>query len=459
MNGLAARLKATDKDGTNMIRPDTTNQISLCDSRGFRAKERRFFRIGSLLIVASLVAGCHGDPNVRKQKYLESGKRYSAEGKYNEAVIQFANALKDDKAYPDAHLELARAYLHLGRFGPAYSEFMRTVTLQPSNAQARVELGNLLLAAGKIDSAQEQANAAMNLQPDNPDLYALLAGLSLKRGQKPEALAQIQRAIALDPKRTAFHEDLALIQSGEPKNAATVERELKIAVDLDPKSVDPKLLLAGFYASKSRWAEAEATIREVIAANPKSSAPREALADLFIHEGDQARAEEVLRQASHDLAGDPKGEALLATYYAGTGQGDKAKSEFAAVASKYPKNLDVQEGYVRALLQVKDYGTAQPVVANLMKHNGRNPRVLALNGIVLLNEGKASDAVNALQSAARDYPKDPFIQFWLGRAEVAKGDLRSAEADFRRTAELAPSNLEALGELARIAGQTGDMGL
>ena len=69
------------------------------------------------LVTVALLAGCHGDPNVRKQKYLESGKRYSAEGKYREAAIQFSNALKIDKNYPDAHYELAQAYVHLNQFG------------------------------------------------------------------------------------------------------------------------------------------------------------------------------------------------------------------------------------------------------------------------------------------------------------------------------------------------------
>jgi Flp pilus assembly protein TadD len=248
-----------------------------------------------------------------------------------------------------------------------------------------------------------------------------------------------------------------LIQSGDPNNAASVEKELKISIELDPKSVDPRLLLAGFYASNGRVSEAETTIREAIAADPKSISARELLAETYLRQGKQADAEEVLRQASHDLRDDPKGVAILANYYVRTGQADKAKSEFAALAAKYPKNLGVQEGYVRALLQVKDYATARPVVAELMKHNGRNPQVLALNGILLLSEGKANDAVNALHSAARDYPSDPFIQFWLGRAQVAKGDTPAAIASFRRTAELTPSNLDALGELAQIAAQRGDM--
>ncbi len=79
---------------------------------------------------------------------------------------------------------------------------------------------------------------------------------------------------------------------------------------------------------------------------------------------------------------------MLADYYAGSGQIDKARAEFASLAQKYPKNLSVQEGYVRILLQVKDYATAQSVITELMKKNSKDPQVAVLNGIVLLNNGK-----------------------------------------------------------------------
>ena len=65
---------------------------------------------------------------------------------------------------------------------------------------------------------------------------------------------------------------------------------------------------------------------------------------------------------------------MLADYYAGTGQIDKARAEFANLAKKYPKSLSVQEGYVRILIQVKDYATAQSVVTELMKKNGKDPQ-------------------------------------------------------------------------------------
>src|SRR4051794_15506090 len=182
----------------------------------WRVRNRQRFLFGVVILIAvSLLAGCHRDPNVRKQKYLESGKRYSAQSKYKEAAIQFSNAIKIDKNFPDAHHELAQAYEHLGQFSAAYAELTRTVALQPANMKARIDLGNLLLAGGRIEDAVAQANAVMAAQPRNGDVHALLSSIAARRGQKDQALAQIQQAIERDPNRAAFHEQLALLQVGD----------------------------------------------------------------------------------------------------------------------------------------------------------------------------------------------------------------------------------------------------
>ena len=94
---------------------------------------QHFRRIGLLAAVVSaliplvFVAGCSRDPNVRKQKYLASGKRYEDAGKLKEAQIQFLNALKVDHNFGDAHYELAKIYLKSGSIKEGYGELMRTV--------------------------------------------------------------------------------------------------------------------------------------------------------------------------------------------------------------------------------------------------------------------------------------------------------------------------------------------
>jgi Tfp pilus assembly protein PilF len=82
-----------------------------------------------LLLVLGLtslfLAGCSRDPNIRKQKYYESGQRYFAKGKYREAVIQFSNAVQVDPRFGDAHYKLAQTYLKLQEWPRAWQELSR----------------------------------------------------------------------------------------------------------------------------------------------------------------------------------------------------------------------------------------------------------------------------------------------------------------------------------------------
>src|ERR1035441_5484056 len=121
----------------------------------WRLRNRRAaLGVVALFLSLALLSGCFRDPNVRKHKYLESGQKYSAQGKDREAAIQYANALKIDKNFAEAHYALAQSYLHMGALSAAFGELQRTVNLQPANSKARIDLGNMYLAGGTIDDAQ-----------------------------------------------------------------------------------------------------------------------------------------------------------------------------------------------------------------------------------------------------------------------------------------------------------------
>ena len=54
------------------------------------------------------------------------------QGKQQEAIIQYSNAIKIDKNYAAAHYDLAKAYMKLGAFAAGYQELQRTVALDPN---------------------------------------------------------------------------------------------------------------------------------------------------------------------------------------------------------------------------------------------------------------------------------------------------------------------------------------
>src|SRR3984957_9143430 len=79
------------------------------------AKEMKY-RSRNLLCAVVLLAGltlpvCHRNPQVAKQKYFDKGAQYFQQGKYNEAAIEFQNALQIDSNFADAHYQLALCYL------------------------------------------------------------------------------------------------------------------------------------------------------------------------------------------------------------------------------------------------------------------------------------------------------------------------------------------------------------
>src|ERR1700687_6189011 len=102
------------------------------------------YRVAAVCVLAATFTGCSRDPNVRKQKYLDSGEKYSAEGKYREASIQYLNGIQIDSGSAQPHYDLSQAYLKLRDTSRAFQELSRTVELAPDNYRAHTNLANLL---------------------------------------------------------------------------------------------------------------------------------------------------------------------------------------------------------------------------------------------------------------------------------------------------------------------------
>src|SRR5204862_7322588 len=115
-----------------------------------------YFRLFLILALMAIVfSGCSRDPNVRKQKYFESGQRYFEKGKYREAAIQYSNAVQVYPRFADAHYKLAQTYLKLQEWTRGYQELSRTLELQPVNYQAHIDIANLTIDGNDLNQAQD----------------------------------------------------------------------------------------------------------------------------------------------------------------------------------------------------------------------------------------------------------------------------------------------------------------
>ncbi|MGA9806818.1 MAG: tetratricopeptide repeat protein, partial [Candidatus Sulfotelmatobacter sp.] len=249
----------------------------------------RLFLVGFL--ITALFTGCSRDPNVRKQKFLESGDRYFDKGKYREAAIQYANALQVDSRFAQAHYKLGETYLKLGDGSRAVQELSRAVDLAPDNYPAHIDLANLWVVGSRNrdgsvnDEYLKQARVELDLlrekQPQNPSVFQAWADYYAVQNKLGEALHEMQKAIAADPNRSESYLNLAFLQL-RSNLADQAEANFKKAADLDPHAMNAQLALGGFYQSRNRMPEAEQQFKRAIQLAPKDPTPREALARLYM---------------------------------------------------------------------------------------------------------------------------------------------------------------------------------
>ena len=410
----------------------------------------------SLALITVLFAACSRDPNVRKQKYFQSGQRYFENGKYSEAAIEFVNALKIDPDYADAHYQLAESYIKTQQWPRAYQELVRTVELQPKNYPAHVEIAKLLIAMGSFPQAQEQTELLLQEWPNEPRTHFIDANLLAAEAHFPAAIQEIQKAIALDPSDWDLYLNLALMQTKNDQTDAA-ELNFKRAIELNPKAMNAHLMLASYYQSRGRFAEAEQQLRAGIQVDSKNPDPRAALARLYLAEDKKPEAEEFLRQAKRDFPDDSAGYRMLGDLYFVTGDLDNAITEYGALYQEHPKDLQVKKNYIELLILNNRVQEARQLDEEILKGNPNDDEALIYRGQLQIQRGDANAATTTLQTVVKNDPSNGLAHYHLGIGFEQLGNLETAESEYREGVRLRPDLADAQRALALLAMRKGDM--
>ena len=410
----------------------------------------------ALALIATLFVGCSHDPNVRKQKYVESGQRYFEKGQYREAAIQYKKAIEIDSGYADAHYRLSQALLKLQQWSPAYQELGRTIELQPENYPARIDLANLLIAGRDFKQAQEQTDLLLQRQPNNPQVHMAMANLLIGQENLPAATQEMQKAIALGPNNWDFYLDLALLQikANQPDAA---EANFKKAVEVNPKAMQAQLALGSYYQSRSRFPEAEQQFRHAMEIDPKDPNPAAALARLYVSRGRRAEAEEFIKQVKKRFPDDAIGYRMLGDFYFAIGDLDKSTAEYAVLYRDHPKDMQVQKNYVQLLILKNRLDEASKLNDAILAASANDNEALIYRGQIQIRAGHPSDAAQTLENALKNDPDNGVAHYHLGIALDQLANPERALEEWRAAVRLRPDLIEAQRALATAAMRQGDM--
>lgn len=401
-----------------------------------------------------LLAACYTNLNGRKLSYLNDGNRYFNSGKYQEAIIEFRNAIRIDRRFEEAHHQLAKAYLMLADISGARRELQTTVDLDPNNLEAKLQLANVLVAAHEYGEAQHLAGDVIAADPGNVQAYETLGASYIGTHDLPNAIRTFQTAIKIAPQRLNDYLSLAeiYISAGRPGEAEGIFRG---AVNTLPKSSQAHLALGRFYFSEKKMADAEAELRIAIELDPKAVPPRFSLAPVYLATGRMAEAERICAELKTIAPKNPQAYRALSLFYLSTGQKGKALAELQAVSVSQPRDGVIKSLLIDTLMEAGRIDQAESLNRGVLKSSPTDSHALLVSGRLLIAQAKYRSALSELQKAVDAGPQSAVSFFYLGVAQSAVNLPDKAKSSWIRALELDPRMTDAQLALADFYARTG----
>jgi tetratricopeptide (TPR) repeat protein len=131
--------------------------------------------------------------------FLNLGAALADQGRIDEAIAQYSEALRLQPDYPKARVNLGVALAGQGRIDEAIAQFSEALRIKPDFPEARVNLGAALAGQGRIDEAIAQYSEALRIKPDFPEARVNLGNALSRKGRIDEAIAQYSEALRIKP--------------------------------------------------------------------------------------------------------------------------------------------------------------------------------------------------------------------------------------------------------------------
>jgi len=199
-------------------------------------------------------------------------------GRTDDAIAQFAEAVRLRPGYFKAQDNLGDALLSAGRAPEAVPHFEEALRVKPDLAEAQNSLGNALGALGRTQDAIAHYEEALRLRPDYVEAHNDL-GVALEKvsGRANDAVAQFEEAIRLNPGFYQAEFNLGTTLKAMNRPAEAIEH-YEAASHLKPGDPTIHFYLAGALLQvPGRTDEAVAQLREVLRLQPDNEQARRVL--------------------------------------------------------------------------------------------------------------------------------------------------------------------------------------
>jgi tetratricopeptide (TPR) repeat protein len=314
-------------------------------------KKKIFF----LASVITLLSVCSYGQNARK--YYKAGTEFVENLKYEDAVVQFTNAIGISPSDPDYYFARGLAYQKLSKFPEAAADYERTIVFDPKNIDATINLGIVNNKLGKFEEALILLNHASALDKRNSKIYPekVISLIELKKFD--QALKVSDTTLKL--KETPMDYYYRGIIYTKLNNEVTAKSEFEKAIIKDRTLIIARLALADLLLSKNQ-AEAMNQCNEVISLDDRNTEAYLLRSRIYKKNLDYPNA---INDVSKNIMIDPSNPAFYferGMYYQEFNQHSNAINDFSKYISLKPDDPDAYFARAKSYEEIMNYDKAIP---------------------------------------------------------------------------------------------------
>ncbi len=407
-------------------------------------------------IIISLVllqAGCGlASPEEQRARHKERGTAYYDTGKFNEALIEFANAIKLAPKDADSHYRLAQTYVQLGgqdNLVSAFSELTKTVEIQPTHRQAQLLLGALYLLGNEPDKALERADFVLKTDPADADGLVLRANSLVRKMDFQRGIAAYETALAKDRNNPSLYVGLAQAYVAA-QNVAGAEQALHRALTTIPQSPELWLALGDLHQLHGTPEKAEDAFIQGLKAAPGHETLSLKLAQFYLHHHKLPQAEAIYENLAVRNPDQEQYYLLLGDFYFSIGNRDKALDSFVEATQTSKSSSLSRDKLIGYHMDIGNLAQAETLIKAALERDKKDFMARLLDARLRVMQGKGEDTTAQLRMLVKEQPNSPMAHEFLGIALSQTQSLHEAQVELTEAQRLAPQAVGPRMELAKV---------
>ena len=199
--------------------------------------------------------------------YNNLGHALASEKRYEEAVMQYRQAIKINPFYSKAHNNLGHALSELKRYDEAIERYRQAISIEANYAEAYNNLANALGKEGKLKESIAYYNEAIRFKSDYAEAHFNLGVALGRQSRSKEAIVQYRQALQIKPDFAWAHNNLAILlgQRGDFVGAISHYQQ---AITFDSGFAKAHNNLGSTLAQQGKFKEATAHFEKAINIDP-----------------------------------------------------------------------------------------------------------------------------------------------------------------------------------------------